>query len=596
MAQELVAKGISNTSTEPLSDDSARTLFDEERISIVVIHRAGAETAPLGADRAVVVGRGGASDLCIADRTLSREHARFALVDGRVSVEDLGSTNGVWVAGERVRQAVLEVGGEVMLGSLVARVQSIGGVGARLGLEGEGSFRRHLDDEVLRAKHFRRRFALIAVRAADGEPVGRWAPAARAALRSVDRIGVYSAAVALVLLPEVDLEAAREAACAVAAGGRLAGVASFPDAAATAEELIEVARRALGRAAPGRPVEVASTAAWVELRERAGGEPIVAGAAMRGVLETAARVAAARIPIILQGETGTGKEVLARFIHEHGPRRDRRMVRVNCGAIPAQLVESTLFGHEKGAFTGAVQQQRGVFEEADKGTVFLDEIGELPPAAQVALLRVLETGAFCRVGSAREIAADVRVIAATHRDLEAMAAEGAFREDLYYRLSTMVIELPPLRERADAIEPLALRFLEMANTANGRHVRWIAPEALELLRAHRWPGNVRELKNAIDRAVVVAQGDSLFAEDLPARVRAAGEGARHAEDGPEPPAGPVGPEGRAKVQVQSYEARLLEEALRKAGWDRAEAARRLGMPVRTLSYRMKVLGLKKPER
>jgi transcriptional regulator with PAS, ATPase and Fis domain len=300
--------------------------------------------------------------------------------------------------------------------------------------------------------------------------------------------------------------------------------------------------------------------------------------------------------VILHGETGTGKEVLARLIHESGPRRERRLVRVNCGAIPAQLVESTLFGHEKGAFTGAVQQQKGVFEEANQGTVFLDEIGELPLAAQAALLRVLETGSFARVGSTREMEVDVRVIAATHRDLEAMAAEGTFREDLYYRLSTMVLEIPPLRARADEIEALALHFLGLANKANHGAVRGISGEALSLLTAYRWPGNVRELKNAIERGVVVARGELIQPEDLPARVRGGSAGA----DGPTETGNrvtlPAGLPGEAKAQVKGYEARMLEEALRESGGNRTEAAKKLGMPVRTLSYRMKVLGILGPKR
>jgi two-component system, NtrC family, response regulator AtoC len=328
---------------------------------------------------------------------------------------------------------------------------------------------------------------------------------------------------------------------------------------------------------------------------------LVAGVKMREALEAARCVADARVPVVLHGETGTGKEVLAWFIHQHSPRRDKRMTQVNCGAIPKELIESTFFGHERGAFTGAVQQQKGVFEDADGGTLFLDELGELPLAAQASLLRVLETGTFCRVGSSREVAVDVRLIAATHKHLEAMVEAGTFRADLYYRLSTIVVEIPPLRERLDEIDLFAQHFLGLANKANGRSVQGLVPEALALLRAYPWPGNVRELKNAIERAVVMARGTMISPGDLPERVRLFQAGMpREPSPGTGlPPAVTPPPIARgegARERLQQYEVQLLSEALEGVGWNRTEAAKRLGIPVRTLAYRMKVLGLSKPVR
>ncbi|WP_257448258.1 sigma-54 interaction domain-containing protein [Archangium lipolyticum] len=328
---------------------------------------------------------------------------------------------------------------------------------------------------------------------------------------------------------------------------------------------------------------------------------LVAGVKMREALEAARCVADARVPVVLHGETGTGKEVLAWFIHQHSPRRDKRMTQVNCGAIPKELIESTFFGHERGAFTGAIQQQKGVFEDADGSTLFLDELGELPLAAQASLLRVLETGTFCRVGSSREIAVDVRLIAATHKHLESMVEAGTFRADLYYRLSTIVVEIPPLRERLDEIDLFARHFLELANKSNGRSVQGLAPEALALLRAYPWPGNVRELKNAIERAVVMARGTMICPGDLPERVRlfqagssrepSLGSGLMPAVTPP-----PIARGEGARERLQQYEVQLLSEALEGVGWNRTEAAKRLGIPVRTLAYRMKVLGLSKPGR
>ncbi len=348
---------------------------------------------------------------------------------------------------------------------------------------------------------------------------------------------------------------------------------------------------------------------------RAGAEeaPIYTGAAMAEVMGVALRVADADVPVVIHGETGVGKELVARFIHERSPRAARPMVSVNCAAIPSQLVESTLFGYERGAFTGAGQRQKGVFEEADGGTVFLDEIGELPLSAQAALLRVLEAGRFARVGSPREIAVDVRVVAASHRDLEAMRDDGRFRADLYYRLSVMVITIPPLRDRPEDVEPLARRFLSQAG---GGRIRDLSPPALARLHSYGWPGNVRELRNTIERAALLARGDTIREEDLPARLRTPTPSAPSlpppaletaaplpASGGtPFPPLPAVGglpPDGDAglgdlRARLQDYEALIIFEVLEATGWNQSEAARRLGMPIRTLSHKVKVLGLKKP--
>jgi DNA-binding NtrC family response regulator len=334
-------------------------------------------------------------------------------------------------------------------------------------------------------------------------------------------------------------------------------------------------------------------------------EPLVAGKVMRELMEKAERMASSRMPIVLHGETGTGKEVLAILLHKLGPRADKPMVRINCGAIPTHLVESTLFGHERGAFTGAVHQHKGVFEEANGGLVFLDEIAELALPAQTALLRVLETGKLTRVGSSRELSVDVRVIAATHRDLYAMVQSGQFRQDLYYRLSPLTIELPPLRERTDEIEPLALHFLRQANQENEGRIKGIAPSAMEQLKAYSWPGNVRELRNVIGGAALISRSSYISVHDLPARVVGGGLGVPKAQ-APVPAAAPPSqrPEaeapapagttaGELRARLQQYEAQLVRETLRSVNWNRAQAARLLKMPLRTLSHRIKVLGIKK---
>jgi DNA-binding NtrC family response regulator len=227
------------------------------------------------------------------------------------------------------------------------------------------------------------------------------------------------------------------------------------------------------------------------------------------------RVAASGATVLLHGESGSGKEMVAAMVHALSPRAGGSFVAINCAAIPEQLLESELFGHEKGAFTGAVAQHDGVFARADGGTLFLDEIGEMSLPTQARMLRVLETQTFTRVGGTREIQVSVRVVAATHRDLPAMVAQGRFREDLLYRLSVIKTELPPLRERTDDIEPLVLHFCDRYGDEMGRRISRIAPEALAALQRHRWPGNVRELRNAVERALVLGEGPVLALDDLP---------------------------------------------------------------------------------
>jgi DNA-binding NtrC family response regulator len=310
---------------------------------------------------------------------------------------------------------------------------------------------------------------------------------------------------------------------------------------------------------------------------------IVAGAALSAVLRAAARAARSRITVLLQGETGTGKEVVARYIHAESPRAAGPMVAVNCGAIPRELVEGTFFGHERGAFTGAHQAQRGVFENAHGGTVFLDEIGELPPAAQVALLRVLETGRITRVGGGEERAVDVRVVAATHKNLAAMGEGGGFRRDLYFRLSAVTLDIPPLRDRREDVAPLARAFVRAANEVHGRQIEDITARALERLGAYAWPGNVRELRNVIERAVVLAEGSVIDERDLPDRLA----GRAPADAGPD--------DRKLRARVQAYEAEIIRNALDAARGSRAEAARLLGMPLRTLAHRIKALGIDEDE-
>jgi DNA-binding NtrC family response regulator len=324
--------------------------------------------------------------------------------------------------------------------------------------------------------------------------------------------------------------------------------------------------------------------------------PICVSPGMVEVYNLVDRVANEAIPVLIQGETGTGKEVIARAIHERSRRAERPFCSLNCGAIPATLVESALFGHEKGAFSGASQRTKGVFEAADEGTVFLDEIGELSSAAQVALLRVLETKRVTRVGGSQEVATNVRVVAATHRDLEEMCQEGTFRLDLLFRLNTMVITVPPLRDRLEEIGALSEHFIALANRDNERQVAGVSPAVLTALRRHHWPGNVRELRNVIDRAVVICRGETIELQDLPGPiVSLCGSLAGGVHAGPgrinnvhDDHTGDGSDDGGVdfKTQVQQFEARLIAAALHECGFNKTATARRLQVPIRTLANKI----------
>jgi DNA-binding NtrC family response regulator len=237
--------------------------------------------------------------------------------------------------------------------------------------------------------------------------------------------------------------------------------------------------------------------------------------ALQGVFKLVGRVARSDAPVLIAGESGTGKELVAKAIHEYSPRRQQELIAINCGAIPENLLESELFGHEKGSFTGAIARRAGRFEQADGGTLFLDEIGDMPLSVQVKMLRVLQDGTFSRVGSNETLSADVRIVTATNKVLSTEVAAGRFREDLYYRLNVVEIRLPPLRERAEDIPLLAEFFLQRITRKNGMARIRLSAEAISTLQQHRWPGNVRELENTIARACALASSTVLLPGDIP---------------------------------------------------------------------------------
>jgi PAS domain S-box-containing protein len=324
--------------------------------------------------------------------------------------------------------------------------------------------------------------------------------------------------------------------------------------------------------------------------DRQFGEIIGRSEALLGVLEQVRRVAPTRSTVLLQGESGTGKEAIARALHELSPRRERPLIKVNCGAISPSLIESELFGHEKGAFTGALRQRAGFFELADGGTIFLDEVGELPSDAQVKLLRVLQEQEISRVGSEAPLSVDVRVIAATNRDLAALIEAGQFRLDLYYRLNVFPITLPPLRERREDIPLLAAKFLADQARTLGKELRGLTPAALRLAESYDWPGNIRELQNVIERAAILATGATV---DIPASLVVSGSAPRQTSRlNGQAPDGPL-------ATLAEAEALHIRRTLEHTGWliaGRGGAAELLGVPESTLRSRMKKLGIRRAGR
>jgi transcriptional regulator with GAF, ATPase, and Fis domain len=308
--------------------------------------------------------------------------------------------------------------------------------------------------------------------------------------------------------------------------------------------------------------------------------------ALQKVLDIVKKVAKSNTTVLIRGETGTGKELIAGAIHHNSLRTSRNFVKVNCAALQENLLESELFGHEKGAFTGADKQRIGRFEQADGGTLFLDEIGDMSPSTQAKILRVLQEHEFERLGGTRTLRVDVRLIAATNRDLPGMVQAGLFREDLYYRLNVVSIEMPPLRERKDDIVPLANSFIQRFSAELKKRIDGLEPDAQKLLMRYNWPGNIRELENAIERAMLLAEGRAIVADDLRlGETVSVGSGRDHGAIVKIPPTG---------VPLEDVERHALVEALKMSNWVQKDAAELLSISPRVMNYKIKTLGIEFP--
>jgi len=359
----------------------------------------------------------------------------------------------------------------------------------------------------------------------------------------------------------------------------------------TAHGSIDSAKEALRRGAFDYLLKPFDQEALLETIKRALGtldkidvEIISASPKMEAVKKMILKVARSSSTVLIRGESGTGKELIARAIHNQSPRSSEMFQAVNCAAINENLLESELFGHEKGSFTGAHAEKKGLFEVADKGTLFLDEIAELDVGMQAKILRALQERKIRRVGGTHELSVDVRVVAATNRDLRAMVADGRFRDDLYYRINVLSIDVPPLRERREDIAVLIDYFLKKHTKNTSRLVRGLTPETKRMMNDYGWPGNVRQLESAIERAILLCEGDMITPDDLPSEVQQEVKGTSAG-------AFKLPPEG---ISFEEVEKNLILQAMDQTDYNITKAAKLLGMTFRTLQYRLEKFGIKKP--
>ncbi len=597
------------------------------------------------------IGRGEGNAVKLTDLAVSRQHCSLRFTDGALYVEDSGSRNRTLVNGKQIASHRLEEGDEISVGNTrLAFLPPEGGV-AVLPLAPSSLTMEVSKDELFRAKAAReaatpaegraRRHLAQLARLGDG--LGRSADRA-ALLRLVCEItrDALAADRVVLLLPDSAKRLSPVAVAGAEDAAQLALKRDFMDRCVKGGNAILLGPDALGghsRMALAVPVDagllyaekglpVGGAVTWAEpdlmfcacvahlclagleglaarealqrenraLEERFGGgrELVGNGAVTQKVLSFVAKVAPTDSTILLLGESGSGKEMVASAIHYASRRARAPFIAVSCAALTETLLESELFGHEKGSFTGATEKKLGRFELADGGTLFLDEVGELTPRCQTKLLRVLEERRFERVGGQKTISVDVRVIAATNRDLKGMVGGGGFREDLYYRLSVIQNEVPPLRARRDDIQVLAEHFREKLRFQTGRRVHGFSPEAMRALLAYHWPGNVRELRNAVERALVLGEGELVRLEDLPHEVAVAAPHA--AATPPTAPSAFVVPRGATPPTAPAASLRELEKqgilaALAQTNGNKAQAAAILEIDRSTLYKKLREYGI-----
>jgi transcriptional regulator with GAF, ATPase, and Fis domain len=479
-------------------------------------------------------------------------------------------------------------------------------------------FEARVEEECARRLRHGGTFVVARVSFPEGVPPERAQDALHGALRAHDVLALYAPSQYEILLDGVIAAKAEEIVARArkeleAEGVEIStGIASYPEDGATAGALLACSNDAVRWKSANEPASAPRPALSAETE---------GASAMDGLRELVSCVAASTISVLIMGETGVGKEVLAETVHRQSQRAEAAFLRLNCAALSESLLESELFGHERGAFTGAVSQKRGLLETADGGTVFLDEVGELPLSMQAKLLRVVEERVVTRVGGLERRALDVRFVSATNRDLEAEVARGGFRQDLFFRLNGITLVIPPLRERVDEIEALCESFVAAASRGRSRRPR-LAPEALALLQAYSWPGNIRELRNVIDRATLLCGDGDITPRHLPlekmnapvtarAPARSAAPPVLHPPSGApsrSPFAGSEGttdawpalrdapPSGKLSVEIEALERQRILDALERCLWNQTKAAQLLGMTRGLLMARLDAYGIARPRK
>ncbi len=545
----------------------------------------------------VIIGRSLEAGLQLQHSSVSRRHARLLWQHDALLVQDLGSHNGVQVNGERLREPRrLNSGDVISIGDVLLIVHREAAAPVRRPTADQAGLRQRVEEEIARSLRYQRPVTLLHLElggrpAAPGAVVSALFPH----LRPLDLIAQLDPAQFAVVLPDLDEEELAEQAARLISGLKLqhpevrGGHSSCPADGCDVDTLLMVARRAAAAAAPGGVSGPESVPIYKIIGEH---EILVVDPAMQRLYELIERLGPSSMPVLITGETGSGKELAAAALHHASLRCEQRLLAINCAALPEGLAESELFGHVRGAFSGAVVAKPGLLESAPGGTIFLDEVGELSLPVQAKLLRALESRRLMRVGDVNERPFDVRLVAATHRDLEAEAKAGRFRQDLYFRLAAAVVSLPPLRHRLVSLPMLARAFLLAARRRLGQPPLAISGQVMAMLLAHPWPGNVRELKNDMEFLAATVNTGMVEPWHLPPKLGGPGYLATAAASEPAVHFRPATPSFQPlEAELRELERQRMTEALAASGGVQSAAAELLGMPRRTFFAKSKQYGL-----